>query len=106
MNDSYSNDPQIIKRSNDASITLHPDDADRLHISEGDQVTLSNEAGKIQLIAKIERLTPSGVALSYKGRWPKLESTASNVNSIHLAKKTDMGESTSVHSTEITVTRL
>jgi anaerobic selenocysteine-containing dehydrogenase len=105
MNDSYSNDPQIIKRSNDASITLHPDDADRLNISDGDQVTLSNEAGKIQLIAKIERLTPSGVALSYKGRWPKLESTACNVNSIHLAKKTDMGESTSVHSTEITVTR-
>jgi len=103
MNDSYSNDPEIIKRSCDASVTLHPDDADRLNISDGDQVTLSNEAGKIQLIANIDRLTPSGVALSYKGRWPKLEAAKCNVNSIHIAKKTDMGESTSVHSTEITV---
>ncbi len=103
MNDSFSNDPEIIKRSSDASITLHPDDADRLNISEGDQVTLSNKAGEIQLTAKIDRLTPSGVALSYKGRWPKLEATARNVNSIHLAKKTDMGESSSVHSTEVTV---
>ena len=103
MNDSYSNDSEIIKRSGNASITLHPDDADRLNILEGDQVKLSNETGEIQLTAKIDRLTPTGVALSYKGRWPKLETTACNVNTIHVAKKTDMGESTSVHSTEVTV---
>ena len=103
MNDSYSNDPEIIKQTGEASITLHPDDAIRLNISEGDQVKLSNEAGEIQLIAKIDKLTPSGVALAYKGRWPKLEKGVCNVNTIHVAKKSDMGESTSVHSTEVTV---
>jgi hypothetical protein len=45
-----------------------------------------------------------GVALSYKGRWPKHERTYANVNVLNPGTKTDMGESTSVHGVEVTVT--
>lgn len=102
MNDSYANDPGIIKRSGPASVSLHPEDANRLGISDGDQVRLHNALGEVQLRAQVEALTPPGVALSYKGRWPKLED-GNHMNAIHKAVKADMGESTSVHSTEVQV---
>lgn len=105
MNDSYANDPAVIKSSGPASITLHPDDARQLGISEKDRVRLHNDMGEVELLAHIEDIIPPGVALSYKGRWPKLEGN-NHMNAIHRAVKTDMGESTSVHSTEVQISRV
>ncbi len=105
MNDSYANDPGIIKRSGPATVSLHPEDAKRFGIAQGDKVRLHNEMGELILLAQIEEKTPVGVALSYKGRWPKIED-GENVNILHRAQKTDMGESTSVHSTEVSVSAL
>lgn len=102
MNDSYANDAGIIKRSGPASVTLHPDDAMQFGIAENDKVRLHNESGELELLAHIDDMVPPGVALSYKGRWPKLEGD-NHMNAVHKAVKTDMGESTSVHSTEVTV---
>ena len=104
MNDSYANDPAVIKISGPASVTLHPDDAKQLGVSENDRVRMHNEMGEVELLAHIEALTPPGVALSYKGRWPKLEGD-NHMNAVHKAVKTDMGESTSVHSTEVFITK-
>ena len=105
MNDSYANDPALIKRAGPASVTLHPADAANLGISDGDRVRLHNEMGEVELQACIENLTPVGVALSYKGRWPKLDDN-NHMNAIHKAVKTDMGESTSVHSTEVSISKV
>ncbi len=102
MNDSYANDAGIMKRSGPASVTLHPDDAKRFGIQENDKVRLHNDSGEVELIAVIDDITLSGVALSYKGRWPKLDSD-NHMNALHKAEKSDMGESTSVHSTEVYV---
>lgn len=102
MNDSYANDPEIIKRSGPASATFHPDDAKTLGISESDRVRLHNALGEVELQAHIDELTPPGTILSYKGRWPSLDGE-NHMNVIHRATKTDMGESSSVHSTEVEV---
>jgi anaerobic selenocysteine-containing dehydrogenase len=102
MNDSYANDPGIIKRSGPASVTLHPDDAKRFNILENDKVRLFNESGEVELVAYIDDMTLKGVALSYKGRWPKLDAD-NHMNVLHKAEKSDMGESSSVHSTEVYV---
>jgi len=40
--------------------------------------------------------------LSYKGRWPRLDAGAS-VNFVHPAQAADMGDSTSVHSTLVSI---
>ncbi len=47
-------------------------------------------------------ITP-GVLLTSKSRWPKRSEGAANVNLLHRARKTDMGESTAVHATEVTI---
>ena len=53
-----------------------------------------------------EHPSTRGALLVYKSRWLKMENSRANVNVLCVAKKTDMGESTSVHATEVTVSRI
>ncbi len=43
--------------------------------------------------------------MTHKGRWPKREDAGGNVNALNPGAKSDMGESSSVHGVEVTVTR-
>ncbi len=101
MNSSFGNDARVRNLIGPARVSIHPDDAERRGIREGDAVVLSNSAGELALTAKIEDITQPGMLIVYKSRWPKFESSGANVNILHNPRKTDMGESTSVHSTEV-----
>jgi len=103
MNDSYANAPRIAKEMGPATVTLHPEDAAALGVKEDQEVILSNDSGEIVLLLKLSDEVPRGVALSPKGRWPKLEKSQSNVNVLNPGTKTDMGESSSVHGIEISI---
>ena len=104
MNDSYSNDPHIIDRSGPAALHLNPSDAVRIGVREGALVAVTNETGSLRLVARLDEDVLPGTVLSYKGRWPSLEGNHMNVNFIHKAQSADMGASTSVHSTVVSVT--
>ncbi len=103
MNDSYANDKNIQQRAGEANVIMHPEDAHRLGLKDGAWVRLENETGWLELIAKVDPLTPQGVALTYKGRWPKQEQQRRNVNVLNPGRKTDMGESSSVHGIEVRI---
>jgi anaerobic selenocysteine-containing dehydrogenase len=103
MNDSYANDKNIQQRAGEANVIMHPEDAHRLGLKDGARVRLENETGWLELIAKVDHLTPQGVALTYKGRWPKQEQQRRNVNVLNPGCKTDMGESSSVHGIEVSI---
>ena len=103
MNDSYANDPKLARNAGAPEVHIHPQDAGRLGISHGAPVTLSNEGGSLELIAHVDDLALPGVLVSYKGRWPKQEQDRKNVNVLHTGQKADMAESSSVHSTLVTL---
>jgi anaerobic selenocysteine-containing dehydrogenase len=102
LNDTFANDAKARARSGDAEVVLHPDDAARIGVRDGARVRLSNEAGALELTARVRALAPVGVAISYKGRWPRLEGGA-NVNAVHPGVPADMGESSSVHGTDVEI---
>ena len=104
LNDSFANERKLGRQAGRASVILHPEDASRLGVEPGMRVRLHNDSGALELEARIEALAPAGVAVSHKGRWPKLEGGAANVNVLHAGEAADMGESTAVHSTEVWVT--
>ena len=104
LNDSFGNDPRVTKQLGPAAVTLHPDDAAALGLKEGDKARLSNETGELVLQVQISDEVRRGIALTYKGRWPKRELGQTNVNVLNPGKKSDMGESSSVHGVEVTVT--
>ncbi len=107
MNDSYANDAKIAKQLGSASVTLNPKDAAARGLKRGDRVRLSNRTGSLDLILAVDDVVPEGAALSYKGRWPKLEGGSRlNVNALNPGLKSDMGESTCVHGVEVTIERV
>jgi anaerobic selenocysteine-containing dehydrogenase len=106
MNDSFANDPRIARRLGPACVTLHPADAAARGLREGDRALVGNSTGSLVLAVAISDAVPQGVALSPKGRWPKLEPADGNVNRLNPGQRTDMGRSTSVHGVEVTVAPL
>ena len=103
MNDSYGNDPAVRERLGPASIALNPADAKARGLTTGQEVEVANETGRLTLILEISDVVPEGVALSHKGRWARFERAGANINRLNPGYKADMGESSAVHSVEVTV---
>ncbi|HLK84938.1 MAG TPA: molybdopterin-dependent oxidoreductase [Candidatus Binataceae bacterium] len=106
LNDSFSNVAKIAAHVGPAVIAIHPEDAARRGLGEGDRVTVANETGRLVMRVTLSDAVPRGVALSHKGRWPKQEAGGRNVNVLNPGRKADMGESTSVHAVEVTIAPL
>jgi anaerobic selenocysteine-containing dehydrogenase len=105
MNDSFANDPGVAKRLGPVRVSLHPADAAARGLAEGDEVVLSNGTGRLSMIVTVSDAIPRGVAVSPKGRWPKLEETDGNVNRLNPGEQSDMGRSTAVHGVEVMIAR-
>ena len=105
MNASFGNVDKLLRRAGPASILLNPGDAAARGLEDGDVATVSNETGSIALRVMTSEEMLAGVALSPKGRWPRLEATDANINVLYDGRKSDMGESTSVHGVEVQVGR-
>ena len=106
MNSSYGNDPGILGKLGPATVTLHPDDAASRDIKEGDAVELTNDTGRLALVARIAAIVPRGTALAGKSRWLRGSPQGANVNVLNPGRKTDMGESSAVHGVEVTIERV
>ena len=103
MNDSYANDPTLVRNAGGPEVYIHPQDAERLGVGNGKPVVLSNDGGSLRLTASVNKIARPGVLVSYKGRWPKQEQGHKNVNALHIGRKADMAQSSSVHSTMVRV---
>jgi anaerobic selenocysteine-containing dehydrogenase len=103
LNDSYANEPKLSGRRGTARVTLHPDDAAARRLRHGDAALVRSLTGELTLEVEISADVPRGVALSPKGRWPRLEPGGANVNVLNPGIPADMGDSTSVHGIEVTV---
>ncbi len=69
LNSTFNNTPSSRAREGRPSVLVHPDDAARLGIAEGDAVALGNERGQVRLHAKIFNGVLPGVLIS-EGVWP------------------------------------
>lgn len=103
LNDSYANDDNIQKRTGAPALHLNPSDAARLGLRDGAAVRIANATGELALTARLDDAVLPGTLVSYKGRWPGLEDSGNNINVVHTPVMADMGESTSVHSTVVTL---
>jgi anaerobic selenocysteine-containing dehydrogenase len=104
LNASFSNDAKVARQSGPLTLSLAATDAAALMLSEGELAQVSSEAGSLVVPVQITDRLPAGVALIPKGRWPKLQPEAANVNVLTSARASDMGASTTVHGLEVTVT--
>ena len=101
MNDSYGNEPKVREQLDAVQVTIHPEDAERIGVGDGDRVELSNELGGLLMTAEVSDSVPRGVVLSHKGRWLKHEAQGGNVNLLNPGQRSDMGDSSAVHGVEV-----
>jgi anaerobic selenocysteine-containing dehydrogenase len=100
LNSSYANDKHIAKKLGTQKVWLHPHEAQQRKLREGQSVTLRNPTGSLTVRLALDDTLPEGVALLPKGRWPSLDEADANVNALYDGAKTDLGESSAVHSVE------
>jgi anaerobic selenocysteine-containing dehydrogenase len=103
MNTSFGNVRKIEHRIGEATIALHPEDARERRLGEGDAVMVENRCGSLALTLLISDQVPRGVALSHKGRWLRADAASANINVLNCGAKSDMGESSAVHSVVVSV---
>ena len=104
LNTEFGNDAQVIRRHGPLSVTMNPRDAAAAELAEGATVSVSNSEGTLTARLLLSDDVPRSVALIPKGRWPKLEPGGANVNVLNPGTRTDMGDSSAVHSVEVAIT--
>jgi anaerobic selenocysteine-containing dehydrogenase len=105
LNTSFGNVGRIRARLGPASIALHPADAAERHLADGDTALVHNSSGRLELQVTTSDQMPRGVALAHKGRWLATDPAHANVNALNPGDKSDMGESSAVHSVQVAVQR-
>ena len=105
LNTSFGNVRRIRARLGPASIALHPADAAERHLTDGDTALVHNSSGRLELQVATSDQMPRGVALAHKGRWLATDPAQANVNVLNPGNKSDMGESSAVHSVQVMVER-
>jgi anaerobic selenocysteine-containing dehydrogenase len=104
LNTTFGNVRKINLRLGPARIALNPADAAERNLSDGDTALVHNDCGRLALRVTTWDELPRGVALAHKGRWLTDAPGHANVNVLNPGRKSDMGESTAVHSVEVCVT--
>ena len=106
LNTSFGNVRQIDHRIGAATIALHPADAAERRLAQGESALVHNSSGSLRLQVVISDEVPRGVGLTHKGRWLGTDAASANVNVLNPGEKSDMGESTAVHSVEVLVSAI
>ena len=80
-------------------IFVHPDDAAKEGIEDGEQVKVWNERGEISLVARLSRRVQPGLLVSYMVRW------GANANATTPDNPADYGGNSTFHSNFVSVSR-
>jgi anaerobic selenocysteine-containing dehydrogenase len=106
LNSLYGNEPKLAGRSGPLRVRLHPSEAAARGLAAGEVVEVLSPAGSLRLEVAVDDSVPPGVALVPKGRWPSRQPQGANVNVLTTARPSDMGRSSAIHGTEVTISRV
>ena len=92
VNTTMGNVPSIIKMAGgEPTLLIHPDDADRYGIVDGDRIDVSSRYGSLERKAVVTTDTKQGVVISVGQWWPKLSRDKKSLNDLTSERLTDLG---------------
>jgi anaerobic selenocysteine-containing dehydrogenase len=97
MNATFANDPKIARKLGQPIVTVHPSEAAARGLEAGARVRVESAIAALDVELAVADVVGPGVALLPKGRW------GVNVNALVPAVASDMGDSTTVHGTLVTL---
>lgn len=90
MNTIFANRPGLAKRAGPPSVAVHPEDAARRGLVDGQRARVFNDRGSFAAVVEISDAVRPGVAATTKGHWSKLTGGA-GVNATVAERDADLG---------------
>ena len=87
-------------------VLVHPADAGAADIADGDVVELSNELGRLEIVARVTEDTRPGVLVAEGIWWPGHGRGAHGINVLASARLTDLGGGSTFHDNRVALRRL
>ncbi len=103
LNSTFVNIESLRAKSRSQEVMLHPQDAQRRSLKQGQQVEVFNQRGVFQAIANISEDTRPGVIAAWGVWWHKLTTSGRNVNAVTSQALTDLGESPTFYDCRVQV---
>jgi anaerobic selenocysteine-containing dehydrogenase len=91
LNSTFSSQPVFVRREGQASVTIHPDDAARRRIVEGQMVRVFNDRGAFLARARVSDAARRGLVVGLSIWWAKMCPGGRNANAVTSQELTDMG---------------
>ncbi|MEM7541762.1 MAG: molybdopterin-dependent oxidoreductase [Pseudomonadota bacterium] len=101
LNSSFANQRAQQKRAGKKQVLIHPNDAAKRDIQEGDRIKISNPTGHFIATATISEKTLEGVAIAPAGHWDVDDD--GTVNAINAATFADLGRAPTFSSTLVAI---
>jgi anaerobic selenocysteine-containing dehydrogenase len=98
----YAGVPALRKRAGPPACVLHPDEASRRGLRDGDPVELHNDGGAVTLVLRVSDEVAPGVAF-VPGQRPSGEAIAGTINVLCSGRYSDLGEGATYQSTWLDV---
>jgi anaerobic selenocysteine-containing dehydrogenase len=104
LNSCFANHSKHRKLQGEQVLMIHPDDAGKRRIANGQIVKVFNDRGAFQIVAKIDDATLPGVVVAPQGYWRKLSHAGNTVNVATSSAFADLGRAAVVGSSLVEVT--
>jgi anaerobic selenocysteine-containing dehydrogenase len=105
LNSSFANLPRFVAEEQEPELHIHPEDAAKRAIVEGDAVEIHNDRGSFHAVARVTERTRTGVVVAPSIWWRKLARDGNNANSVTSQALTDLGRAATFYDCLVEVTR-
>jgi anaerobic selenocysteine-containing dehydrogenase len=107
LNTSMGNVPSVIKMAGgEPQVVLHPADADKVGVADGDHVEVISDSGSIVRKAIVSTDAKEGVLVALGQWWPKLAPDKKGLNDITNERLTDLGGGSTFGNPVVRVTKV
>ena len=103
VSSSMANQPALLAKEGQPALYLHPADATRFRLIDGEWSRVFNSRGECQLVVHVTTDVKPGVAVAPKGHWPSNSPDRRNVNWLTSDALADLGNQATFHSTLIRI---
>jgi anaerobic selenocysteine-containing dehydrogenase len=97
LNSAFNEILEIREMVGPGSVLIHPQDARRRDISQGDLVRIFNDRGECRLYAKVTTDTQPGLLVAEGLHWPRFAPGGKGANQLTSQRLTDQGETCAFH---------
>jgi anaerobic selenocysteine-containing dehydrogenase len=96
LNSCFGNLSKHRKLQREPMLIIHPEDAAKRGIIEGELVRIYNDRGSFQVIAQVNDITQPGVVVAPLGYWCKLSLAGNTINAVTSTTFADLGHAATV----------